>query len=467
MTMRALLFLLPLAAHAAANPCDPACDSKAKASAAAFACEPRSVMHTQATGASPVLVHVPVARGTRATHARSISPALVSVGQSERYSPAPIRITHRFAATSAPSATAIGDPTVIRLEGDGESLSDRAQIVRRTRDGDMQVQALDDATREKIRAAVEGAREAARQALQGACEAQRYAHDEMREALREAEITQRDAYEQQREALRGAEQAQQVQRDAGPEARERWQALRAAQEAYGGEWQSEVQARTRDAWKSAQAALAEAGLGSSEEFPQAFGWFEPSGPSKGSAAESDELEDRIRALERIAREQGHDTTDGSLEDRVEALERALGAREAKTMRWRAPRAQTGGALRGYTLQDDGQVREFRLPRGAVEAKPSPRAVIVAPVAPTAPVPPVAPTTPIAPAPPNAGQGTWLHTAPPAPTRLRTPRNAESSGDERRAVEDAMRSLRSEAEALRAELQCLREKVDSLPRDDAR
>ncbi|MCY2959455.1 MAG: V-type ATP synthase subunit E [Planctomycetota bacterium] len=471
--MRAFLFLIPLAAHAAASPCDPACDPKcdpkAKPPVTVVSCDPKTgaqSVNTFRVGTRATVVQP--ACGHAVSTVCSTTPQVVAVGQGHACS---VGGTARSGGTcnstsSQPATLALvqGEPVQIDTESmnSSRSLADLAQIVRGVRAGQVGTQGLDDDAREEIRAAIEEAREA-----------QRNAAEEMRDALREAQEARREALEEQREAIR---EAQQAQREAELQVREQLREAQAAHpEAFGS---VDFQAQAQAALESANEALAGIDFGSAFAIPPSGFDFQVDVEDAAQGDEPADLEDRIRALERIAREQGHGTVDGSLEDRVAALERALGARKSAVRGLRAPRVQAPrGALapRAYTLQGDGTLREFPMPPQAMSPfETQPRSAHAAPVAPVAPIAPIAPVDPIAPIPPAAraprsSSGGGLGGEPAAATApwAQGPGSTSDLGQDRRAIEDAMRSLRSEAEALRAEVQRMREKIDSLPRNDAR
>src|SRR5690606_6714623 len=132
MTMRALLFLIPLAAHAAAAPCDPVCDPQTKASVSVVSCDPRpgaAKIRVQTVNGSPLRV-----RTLETSSARSSSPAIVSVGHGA--SGCAQASTSAGGActiqTTLPQSVAVvrGAPRVVELGSDDESLAGLAQIVR-------------------------------------------------------------------------------------------------------------------------------------------------------------------------------------------------------------------------------------------------------------------------------------------------------------------------------------------------
>jgi len=178
--------------------------------------------------------------------------------------------------------------------------------------------------------------------------------------------------------------------------------------------------------------------------------------------DSDDLESRVRALERIARQQGHAPIDGSLEERVAALERALSGGKSGSGRGQSPAkvyALGKDGLRAYRGADAEKLREMG--RSGVWLAPTPT--------PPMPTPPAAPqvrrfaptpTAPVAPADPFARQRRGRT---PAPQAAMPRSSSNDSSDERREIEESMRTLREEAEELRAELQRMRERIESLPR----
>lgn len=483
--MRAFLFLLPLAAHAAAQPCDPKCDPKAKAKATAtvVSCDPvqgaqtvRLTKPANRAGAAATAVVVapaeaavscdPIAApavvsttssGGVAVCAPSSSGGLVAVGQGSACSPATVSVQGSIYAPkslgaqgSCADTTQPGAVTVVAQPAQSHGLfqarkSEMDAFARKRDAYTADALKLDEETRESIREAVEEAREAQREALEGAREAQREAAEEVREALREAR-------EAQTEALREAEADVAEQ-------------LRAFQSSNGQMFQDgQIQALTRDALEAAQKAMADVDWEQFQHLP--FAGYAALAEAQGQGGGG--LENRIRALERLAREQGHATkTDGSLEDRVEALERALGARRLVDKRSteralqlyglegkkgqsakvvRPPKAPKGSkGMRAYSVDEDGKLRELAVPLAPLPRMSVPDAPSPAP----APEPPSAPNTWRSRTPPPAGA--WLRTAPDAA--------------DREEIEQAMKKLRDEAESLRTEVQRMREKLESLPKRD--
>jgi hypothetical protein len=198
------------------------------------------------------------------------------------------------------------------------------------------------------------------------------------------------------------------------------------------------------------------------------------GRAKARAGRNGDLESRVEALERLARDRGYDmdkSSDRSLEERVEQLERALrdGQSPAPTpraLRMTPPKGGIPGGLgggpgsgpdagpgagpgaqnrrelekRGFELRElDGKNGVYRLSRPGVAApEPTP---------PPTPSSPKAMRAPKAPKPPQP--------APPSGTfRM----------DDRRDMERAMTELRAEADRLRAEMSKMREELERLPRN---
>jgi hypothetical protein len=208
---------------------------------------------------------------------------------------------------------------------------------------------------------------------------------------------------------------------------------------------------------SSQKALAELARASGDNRY----FFAPRAPA--TTDDDVSLENRVRALERIARQQGHAPTDGSLEERVAALERALGAGKSgksSSARGQAPAkvyALGKDGLRAYKGADAEYLRELARERTSVAPTPAPPAPPASPkalrFAPT-------PTAPVAPADPFKLQARGRSSAPQATS----PRaSSNEARDERREIDEAMRTLREEAEQLRTELQRMRERIEELPR----
>jgi len=478
MTMRAFLFLTVLAAHAAAAPCDPKCDpkcghkAKANARATVVAADPEVRIHP--TIASP--------SGTsEASTSCAAKGGLVAVGRGTSPITSSCDATKSRASTTASSAgaglsyvsstTNGAEPVVIRIDPGMQSLSGLAQSIRSARADAQGEEVLDEETRESVRAALEEAREAAREAIEEARESTRAALEDARVAQREAQEEARAAHRRAAEEVGAAmREAEEVQAEAGRKvAAELYAAERENPRAFEalGVNAAEVQALTQEAWKTARKSLAE--VWTSSDLPESYLVYTDSyAPDREDGEDSADLEDRVRALEEMARGKGHSPVDGSLEERVKALERALGGAQSRSSRptkARAPRAFTyptpdGQGLRELKVQ--AQPQPIRVPSGTYRVSPM---APIAPIPPTAGVPPVPPVAPVAPTPPFPRTPTqtraWSSRGADAP-----PASSEVSED-RRAIEDAMRSLRDEAESLRGELMRMREQMESLPRKSDR
>jgi hypothetical protein len=260
---------------------------------------------------------------------------------------------------------------------------------------------------------------------------------ERADAERRAQVSQRDM-QRALEAMRGSEYAEAM--------------AQAANEGL----------LARGSYQKALAELARAGNGNRY-------FLAPRALATTEDGDSDDLESRVRALERIAREQGHAPTDGSLEERVAALERALGAGQSGKSgpaRGQAPAkvyALGKDGLRAYKGADAEYLRELAgeraslAPTPASPAPPRVRRLRPVPAAPAAPVAPVAPVEPFR---------LQMRERTPAPQEATAPRaSSNEARDERREIEESMRTLREEAEQLRAELQRMRERIESLPRGE--
>ncbi len=504
--MRAFLVFSILAAHAAASPCDPKCDPKAKAKAKAAAavvvgdpavkirtanakpscCAAASVSCASPSGTSTVCNGV---ASTTSSAGGAWLAGQTSVGQGSCAGASSCTSTTVEVAAAGPNLTAIlarspirvsrAEPIVVSVDPEAQSLSGLAQVIRGARAYGQGLQGLDEETRESVRVRIESAHEAAREARTEAAEstraamedaraAQRSAHEEARAAHGDARAAHDEARAAQREAAAGMREAMREAQEAQMEAEREYaagmdEARRENPEAFATLDPNEMRELTTEAMASARKALEGAWAGI--DLPEGLMAFDAA--EESDAPESEDLEDRVRALEDMARAKGHATMDGSLEERVAALEEALaGGRKSRSARpaTRAPRAyryehSDGQGLRGFTIDDDGQPRAFKFPRGTMRFAP------VAPVAPVAPISPVAPVAPVAPHAPftrsPAPSRSWSGPAAPLPMAPR------EISDDRRAIEDAMRSLRDEAEALREELMRMREQMESLPRKSDR
>lgn len=479
--MRAFFLLSILAAHAAATPCDPKCDPR---------CDPKAKAKAQAT----VVVVDPQARirttngsgqcGTEVSTTTAAQGGLVSVGRGSCSSKSPssssCNAAKAVASTSgsglvssyshASSPASCTEPVVVRVEPDMQSLSGLAELVRGARAGGQGTQVMDEETRESVRAALEEAREAAREAIEEARESTRAALEDAREAQREAQVEARSAHRKITEevgaAMREAADAQaEAERKVAAELDEVRRENPQAFEALGFANAAEVQALTQEAWKTARKALAE--VWTDTNLPESYYVYsDANSPDDADAEDSEDLEDRVRALENMARAKGHATTDGSLEERVAALEQALAggskARAPRATKLRAPRAFTYPTPDGQGFRElklDGQPRAIRVPSKTWRVAPMAPVAPVPPVAEVQPVPPVAPVAPFTTTPPPVRA--WSFPGTPAPAA------PPAASDDRRAIEEAMRSLRDEAESLRGELMRMREQMESLPRKSDR
>lgn len=361
--MKFLMLLIPLAANAAASPCDPRCDPKAKAKASVVRCDPKPC--TTVAGGKGVIV-------------TATSPATTTL------------------------TTVQGDTRAIELR-ELQSLSELATSVRRARS---------DAATERAQA-----------------------------------LTTK---EELIEAARGAYAA----------------ALKAQAMVPG--IVAEAEAATRSstrAWAEAEEAAQARGAYSAYVDPSVWGEVDDVDDVDDVDSDSDDqdLESRIRALERIARKQGHGTNGGSLEERVAALERTLaGSKSARAPLGTTPRAfylDEDGRLHGFQRQDNPRLHARGLRGVSPAPAPQQRAPKVARVAPAPP----APAAPSAPAGPPAGILRRDRPDAHAPDAAPFWGPSQLDGDQRRQIENAMRELRSEADALRTELNRMREQVEALPR----
>ncbi len=470
--MKSLLLLLPLVAHAAAAPCDPRCDPKAKAKASIAACDPKvsvrcgttcasggAIVVTTPSRSAPTTLHVGTPHSNRQSDCCSASVAVTGADSSC----AAVLVT-----SSAPTALSPVHAQVLESSAnEASSLPELAGSVRRARAGrDAQTYAEARVQGEEARAELEKARAAYPLAV---AQARALAQQVSAESSVLAQSV-REAVAQARAQL-SAESVAQSLREAA--------SLREAhdEDAFG----ENMDVQWNDAFLASLAPLARM-------------HFEDDGDDADADSDSADLESRIRALERIARRQGHGTSDGSLEERVVALERALrDESSSKRTEARAPRAQglrsdgpgaeaprgLATSPRAYYLDGTGKLRNFeaanvdklrgQLDRAGIRVAPAPlpqRARLFGGVMPTPPVPSVPPTPP---APPTSGMppAGVQRLGTPAPSASLWGTRSNATQEERRAIEQAMNDLRSEADDLRAEMQRMREKIDALPRSSGR